>query len=173
VTMDGDLQNDPFDIPMFLEKIEGRDRCRLRMAHKDRTNLLPQNPFRCCKLDHRKITGVPIRDNGLLRESLQADVIKEVPLYSDMHRFIPAMASCRHYGDGDESTPSRKEIRRLEIRNLQNLQGDHRLVGDQDDPFLHQQPPSVFWRRCCFSMVRRPVVHGRCNLERIRRKILI
>jgi hypothetical protein len=40
-----------------------------------------------------KVTGVPIKDNGCTLKAYRADVIKRVPLYSEMHRFIPAMAS--------------------------------------------------------------------------------
>ncbi|MEX2495796.1 MAG: hypothetical protein WD448_06890, partial [Woeseia sp.] len=40
-----------------------------------------------------KVTGVPVKDNGCSLKAFRADVIKQVPLYSEMHRFIPAMAS--------------------------------------------------------------------------------
>src|SRR6185369_12469569 len=40
-----------------------------------------------------RVTGVPIRDNGCSLKAFRADLIKNIPLYSEMHRFIPAMAS--------------------------------------------------------------------------------
>src|SRR5690606_41996441 len=40
-----------------------------------------------------KVTGVPIKDNGCSLKAYRAEVIKKVPLYSEMHRFIPAMTS--------------------------------------------------------------------------------
>jgi hypothetical protein len=40
-----------------------------------------------------KVTGIPIKDNGCSLKAYRADVIKQIPLYSEMHRFIPAMAS--------------------------------------------------------------------------------
>jgi glycosyltransferase involved in cell wall biosynthesis len=93
-TMDGDLQNDPSDIPAMLA------------AFDDETDLVVgwrqnrQDKFLTRKLPSwianrliGKVTGVPIRDNGCSLKLYRAAVIKRVPLYSEMHRFIPAMAS--------------------------------------------------------------------------------
>jgi glycosyltransferase involved in cell wall biosynthesis len=94
VTMDGDLQNDPGDIPKFLDKIaEGYDIvCGWR--HKRQDKLISRKiPSVVANWIIGKITGVPIRDNGCSLKAYRADVIKSVPLYSDMHRFIPAMSS--------------------------------------------------------------------------------
>jgi len=92
VTMDGDLQNDPADIPMMLEKLEeGHDIVvgwRVKRQDKFITRKLPS------MIANRiigKITGLPIRDNGCSLKVYRGEVIKRVPLYSDMHRFIPAM----------------------------------------------------------------------------------
>lgn len=94
VTLDGDLQNDPGDIPMMLEKIEeGYDLVvgwRIKRQDKWLSRKLPS------MVANRligKVTGLPIRDNGCSLKVYRAEVIKKVPLYSDMHRFIPAMAS--------------------------------------------------------------------------------
>jgi len=94
VTMDGDLQNDPADIPKFLEKIaEGNDIvCGWR--HKRQDKLITRKiPSVVANWIIGKITGVPIKDNGCSLKAYRADIIKSIPLYSDMHRFIPAMAS--------------------------------------------------------------------------------
>jgi glycosyltransferase involved in cell wall biosynthesis len=94
VTMDGDLQNDPADIPMFLEKIaEGNDIvCGWR--HKRQDKLISRRiPSIIANRIIGRITGVPIKDNGCSLKAYRADVIKSIPLYSDMHRFIPAMTS--------------------------------------------------------------------------------
>ncbi|MEL6388280.1 MAG: glycosyltransferase family 2 protein [Pseudomonadota bacterium] len=92
VTMDGDLQNDPADIPMMLNKLtEGYDLVvgwRMNRQDKFLSRKLPS------KLANRligRVTGLPIRDNGCSLKVYRADVIQKVPLYSDMHRFIPAM----------------------------------------------------------------------------------
>src|SRR3990170_1561407 len=94
VTMDGDLQNDPADIPKFIEKInEGYDIvCGWR--HKRQDKLISRRiPSVVANRLIGKITGVPIKDNGCSLKAYRAGIIKSIPLYSDMHRFIPAMTS--------------------------------------------------------------------------------
>ena len=94
ITMDGDLQNDPSDIPKFLEKIaEGNDIvCGWR--HKRQDKLISRKiPSIIANRIIGRITGVPIKDNGCSLKAYRADVIQSIPLYSDMHRFIPAMSS--------------------------------------------------------------------------------
>ena len=94
ITMDGDLQNDPADIPKFLEKIaEGNDIvCGWR--HKRQDKLISRKiPSIIANRLIGKITGVPIKDNGCSLKAYRAEIIKSIPLYSDMHRFIPAMTS--------------------------------------------------------------------------------
>jgi len=94
VTMDGDLQNDPSDIPMFLKKIEEGIDVVCGWRHKRQDKLVTRKiPSIIANWIIGKITGVPIRDNGCSLKAYRAEVIKGVPLYSDMHRFIPAMAS--------------------------------------------------------------------------------
>ncbi|MGF1473946.1 MAG: glycosyltransferase family 2 protein [Geminicoccaceae bacterium] len=94
VTMDGDLQNDPRDIPMFLETMnEGYDLVvgwRHNRQDKFASRVLPS---KIANWIIAKVTGIPIKDNGCSLKAYRADVIKEIPLYSEMHRFIPAMTS--------------------------------------------------------------------------------
>jgi glycosyltransferase involved in cell wall biosynthesis len=94
VTMDGDLQNDPRDIRELIGHLEqGYDIAvgwRFNRQDKLWTRKIPS---RIANRIIGKITGVPIRDNGCSLKAFRASVIKNVPLYSDMHRFIPAMAS--------------------------------------------------------------------------------
>ena len=92
VTMDGDLQNDPADIPMMRAKIdEGYDLViGWRMNRQDKW-LSRKLPSMFANKLIGKVTRLPIRDNGCSLKVYRADVIKRVPLYSDMHRFIPAM----------------------------------------------------------------------------------
>ena len=94
VTMDGDLQNDPDDIPSLLEKMgEGYD-IVVGWRHKRQDKLITRKiPSRIANRLIGWITGVPIRDNGCSLKAYKARVIKNIPLYSEMHRFIPAMAS--------------------------------------------------------------------------------
>lgn len=94
ITMDGDLQNDPSDIPNLLKKIEeGFDIvCGWRLNRHDKL-ISRKIPSVIANWLIGKITGVHIKDNGCSLKAYRADIIKSIPLYSDMHRFIPAMTS--------------------------------------------------------------------------------
>ena len=94
VTMDGDLQNDPADIPMMLAKIdEGYDLViGWRMNRQDKW-LSRKLPSKIANWLIGKVTGLPVKDNGCSLKVYRASMIKRVPLYSDMHRFIPAMCT--------------------------------------------------------------------------------
>lgn len=94
VTMDGDLQNDPADIEHFLSKMaEGFD-IVVGWRHQRQDKLISRKiPSRIANWLIGKVTGVPIKDNGCSLKAFRASVIKAIPLYSEMHRFIPAMAS--------------------------------------------------------------------------------
>jgi glycosyltransferase involved in cell wall biosynthesis len=94
VTMDGDLQNDPGDIVHFLAKIrEGYD-IVVGWRHNRQDKLVSRKiPSRIANWLIGKVTRVPIKDNGCSLKAYRADLIKAIPLYSEMHRFIPAMAS--------------------------------------------------------------------------------
>jgi len=94
VTMDGDLQNDPDDIPKLVNKIdEGFDIVVGWRFNRQDKLLTRKIPSRIANWLIGKITGVPIKDNGCSLKAYRADVIKHIPLYSEMHRFIPAMTS--------------------------------------------------------------------------------
>ncbi|HEC19335.1 MAG TPA: glycosyltransferase [Gammaproteobacteria bacterium] len=94
VTMDGDLQNDPSDIPHFIEKMnEGYD-IVVGWRHKRQDKLITRKiPSKIANWLIGKVTGVPIKDNGCSLKAYRAEVIQNIPLYSEMHRFIPAMTS--------------------------------------------------------------------------------
>ena len=92
VTIDGDLQNDPSDIPMMIEKLnEGYDVVAgIRAKRQD-------EPFRkfLSKIANkiiRKITGVHITDYGCTLKVFKKDVAKNLGLYGELHRFIPILA---------------------------------------------------------------------------------
>jgi glycosyltransferase involved in cell wall biosynthesis len=93
VTMDGDLQNDPHDIPKLLELMKDNDLVSgWRKKRKD--------PFLSRRLPSiiansliSKVTGVNLHDYGCSLKAYRRDVIKNLKLYGEMHRFIPAVAS--------------------------------------------------------------------------------
>jgi glycosyltransferase involved in cell wall biosynthesis len=94
VSMDGDLQNDPRDIPMLVERLgNGYDLVAgYRVRRQD--NLLTRRvPSWAANRLIRWITGVDIRDNGCSLKAYRRELLDQVRLYSDMHRFIPAVAA--------------------------------------------------------------------------------
>ena len=94
ISMDGDLQNDPADIPQLLEKMDqGYDIvCGWRKNRQDKfwTRRVPSVAANWLI---GKVTGVRIHDNGCSLKAYKASVIKDVTLYGEMHRFIPAMST--------------------------------------------------------------------------------
>jgi len=94
VTMDGDLQNDPRDIPLLLAKIrEGYDLVAGWRVNRQDKLISRKIPSKVANWLIGKVTGIPIRDNGCSLKAYRASIIKKVPLYSDMHRFIPAVSA--------------------------------------------------------------------------------
>jgi glycosyltransferase involved in cell wall biosynthesis len=94
VPMDGDLQNDPKDIPLLLAKLEeGYDVCsgwrKNRKDHTLRRNL----PSRIANFLISRISGVRLHDYGCSLKAYRKEVIKGIKLYGEMHRFIPIYAS--------------------------------------------------------------------------------
>lgn len=93
ITMDGDLQNDPCDIPALLQKMT-KDECGMvsgwRRKRKD--NILRCIPSKLANYLLRYVTGVNIHDNGCSLKIYDAKYLKKIHLYSDMHRFISAFA---------------------------------------------------------------------------------
>ena len=94
ITMDGDLQNDPGDIQNFLEKIdEGYDIVVGWRFNRQDKLVSRKIPSKIANWIIGRVTGVRITDNGCSLKAFRASLIKNIPLYSEMHRFIPAMAS--------------------------------------------------------------------------------
>ncbi len=93
VTMDGDLQNDPADIPMLLAKLaEGHDAVfGLRKDRQDHA-LIRKAPSFLGNWLIRAVTGVRIKDMGCTLRAMRRDLAEALPLYGEMHRFIPVLA---------------------------------------------------------------------------------
>lgn len=92
VTLDGDLQNDPNDIPPMLQELQERDLDLLVGWRKNRkdTLVLRKIPSRIANRLIRKVTGVYLHDYGCSLKVYRASVMEKVRLYGEMHRFIPA-----------------------------------------------------------------------------------
>jgi len=94
IAMDGDLQHDPADIPMFLEKLaEGYDIVSGWRKRRIDNLWLRRIPSRCANWLMAKLSGVDIHDFGTTFKAYRRDLLSQVPLYGEMHRFIPALAS--------------------------------------------------------------------------------
>src|SRR5262250_1081351 len=94
ISMDGDLQHDPEEIPRFLEKIEeGYDLVSgWRYARRDHW-LMRQIPSRVANWMMAKLSGVQLHDFGTTFKAYRREIIQEIQLYGELHRFIPALAS--------------------------------------------------------------------------------
>ena len=113
ISMDGDLQHEPDEIPRFLEKIEeGFDLVSgWRYARKDHW-LMRQVPSRVANWMMAKLSGVELHDFGTTFKAYRREIIQEIQLYGELHRFIPALAS---------TTGAR--IAEVPIENLQRKSG--------------------------------------------------
>ncbi|MCS7232782.1 MAG: glycosyltransferase family 2 protein [Synergistetes bacterium] len=94
ITMDGDLQNDPEDIPLLLQKIdEGYDVVSgWRKARKDHF-LKRKLPSSIANWIISRITGVKLHDYGCTLKAYRREILEDLSLYGELHRFIPALAS--------------------------------------------------------------------------------
>ena len=93
VPMDGDLQNDPADIPALLKKIaEGYDVVSGWRKNRQDRALVRKLPSRIANRLISLVTGVKLHDYGCSLKAYRAEVIKGIRLYGEMHRFIPALA---------------------------------------------------------------------------------
>jgi glycosyltransferase involved in cell wall biosynthesis len=93
VTMDGDLQNDPNDIPMMLERLsEGYDAVFGLRARRQDKLFVRKLPSLVGNWLIRKVTGVTIKDMGCTLRVMRRDLAEALPLYGEMHRFVPVLA---------------------------------------------------------------------------------
>lgn len=93
VTMDGDLQNDPADIPKLLELIKESDLVSGWRKNRKDPFFSRRLPSMMANWLISKVTGVKLHDYGCSLKAYRREVIKNLKLYGEMHRFIPAVAS--------------------------------------------------------------------------------
>jgi len=113
ISMDGDLQHDPEEIPQFLEKIdEGFDIVSgWRKERKDNA-LIRKFPSFVANRMMKRLTAVPIHDFGTTFKAYRREVVKTIRLYGELHRFIPALISREGF-----------KITEIPISNVNRLKG--------------------------------------------------
>lgn len=94
ISMDGDLQHAPEDLPALLEKIdEGYDIASGWRKQRNDHLLLRKLPSRVANWLMAKVSGLDLHDFGTTFKAYRAEILKDVNLYGELHRFIPALAS--------------------------------------------------------------------------------
>src|SRR5689334_932130 len=94
LAMDGDLQHAPEEIPNFLAKLEeGYDVVSGWRKERIDNFMMRRIPSRCANWLMAKLSGVDIHDFGTTFKAYRREIINQVPLYGELHRFIPALAS--------------------------------------------------------------------------------
>ena len=93
ITMDGDLQNDPADIPKMLEDvISGEYDVVTGIRQKRKDSLIKKIPSQIANFLVRSVSKLDIKDNGCALKVFTRDIAKELNLYGEMHRFITLLA---------------------------------------------------------------------------------
>ncbi|HWQ25496.1 MAG TPA: glycosyltransferase family 2 protein [Chlorobaculum sp.] len=112
-TMDGDLQNDPSDIPMMIRLLEerGLDVVAGRRAGRQDGMLLRKIPSKIANALIRNMTNVHIRDYGCTLKVFKKDVAKNLGLYGELHRFIPVLVQL--YGGKMEEVDVKHHARKF------------------------------------------------------------
>ncbi len=113
IAMDGDLQHDPADIPIFLNRLaQGYDIVSGWRKQRIDNFWLRRVPSRCANWLMAKLSAVDIHDFGTTFKAYRRETLDRLPLYGEMHRFIPAIASA--YG---------ASICEVPIRNVNRQRG--------------------------------------------------
>ncbi len=96
VFLDGDLQNDPTDIPMMLDKIDqGFDLVHGWRKNRQDTFINRKLPSKIANWIISRTTGFPVHDLGCTLKAVRTEIAQELQLYGEMHRFIPILAAWR------------------------------------------------------------------------------
>jgi glycosyltransferase involved in cell wall biosynthesis len=110
VSMDGDLQHDPEDLPALVSKIEeGYDIASGWRKHRVDNALTRKLPSRIANWMMAKASGIELHDFGTTFKAYRAEILKEINLYGELHRFIPALAG--FYGARIVEVPIRNIVR--------------------------------------------------------------
>jgi glycosyltransferase involved in cell wall biosynthesis len=110
VSLDGDLQHDPEDIPLLLEKIEeGYDIASGWRKNRVDNAVTRKLPSRIANWMMKRASGVDLHDFGTTFKAYRSEILKDINLYGELHRFIPALAA--FYGARIAEVPIRSTHR--------------------------------------------------------------
>ena len=110
IAMDGDLQHDPNEIPAFIEKLEeGYDVVSGWRKERIDNFVMRRIPSRCANWLMAKLSEVDIHDFGTTFKAYRREIIHNIPLYGELHRFIPALAAW--YGASSCEIPIKNVMR--------------------------------------------------------------
>ncbi|MBN2412344.1 glycosyltransferase family 2 protein [candidate division KSB1 bacterium] len=128
VAMDGDLQNDPKDIPLILSKLEeGYDVVSgWRKNRKDKL-IVRKVPSRIANRIICSVTNVKLHDTGCSLKAFRGDLLRKISLYGELHRFIPALL--RMEGAKIAEIPVRHHARKFG-KSKYNLSRTFRVIMD-------------------------------------------
>ena len=95
VTLDGDLQNDPADIPRFVEEIDNGFDIVAGWRKKRHDDVIRRLPSWVANRLIALVTGVRIHDNGCTLKAFRRELVKGMSIYAEQHRFLPVLSAAR------------------------------------------------------------------------------
>lgn len=138
ILMDGDLQNDPRDIPLLLEKIEAGYDVVSGWRRKRQDPLLSKKvPSYLANRLISLVTGVRLHDFGCTFKAYRRAVIKEISLYGEMHRFLPVFASRLGYS-----------ITEIEVSHYKRVWGKSKYGLSRIFKVILDLPTLIFLQNC-------------------------
>ncbi len=146
ISMDGDLQHDPADIPTLLETLDATG-CDIVSGWRQKrvdNFILRRLPSRVANWMMAKLSGVDIHDFGTTFKVYRRETIKDVPLYGEMHRFIPALAAWN--GAKIVEVPIRNIVRpgrQVPLRHFAHAARVFRHHHDSLPDALHDAPAAL------------------------------
>lgn len=121
VTMDGDLQNDPADIPSLLSSLEGGCDVVCGWRHRREDSLSKRVLSQFANWLRRRWTGESIHDSGCSLRAYRNGCLKDLELYGEMHRYVPALLSWKGYKVGEVPVRHRPRTKGKTKYNYQRL----------------------------------------------------
>jgi len=97
IAMDTDLQDDPAEIPLFLREIDAGHDMVIGWKHTGKGPLAKSLPSRFFNSVVRRMTGIPLHDFNCPFKAYRAEVLREIRVYGELHRYIPVLAAARGF----------------------------------------------------------------------------